>query len=33
MYTYMNRLIRINYINSSYKNYRYLYDIDGNIFV
>lgn len=26
-------IIRINYINSSYKNYRYLYDIDGNIFI
>jgi len=37
MYTYMNtnmnRLIRVNYINSRYKNYRYLYDIDGNIFL
>lgn len=30
----MYRLIRtINNINSSYKNYRYLYDIDGNIFI
>ncbi len=26
-------IIRINYINYSYKNYRYLYDIDGNIFI
>jgi hypothetical protein len=26
-------LIRINYVNSSYKNYRYLYDVDGNIFI
>ena len=26
-------IIRINYINSSYKNYRYLYDTDGNIFI
>ena len=25
-------IIRINYINYSYENYRYLYDIDGNIF-
>ena len=24
---------RINNINSSYKNYRYLYDIDGYIFI
>ena len=30
----MIRLIsRINNINSCYKNYRYLYDIDGNIFI
>lgn len=30
---YMCKLIRLNYINSFYKNYRYLYDIDGNIFI